>query len=198
MTATVNDVNKLLFDRVATGDEVAFNELFYQYARELHPFLLNKLRSAGEAEELLQDIFLKVWVYRERFSGLASPEGYLFRIASNRVKDHFREESKKILLHNHLQTTEEIVTGDPAEPMELREAKFALYEGVSRLSCQRRRIYELKQEGLRNKEIADLLKTSPHTVRNQLASANRFLLEFLRRRGLGVFLLILNWKFPVI
>jgi RNA polymerase sigma factor (sigma-70 family) len=80
------------------------------------------------------------------------------------------------------------------ENMDLTEARRILMKGVGRLPAQRRKVYELKQEGLRYEEIADRLGISPNTVKNQLVEANRFLLEFLREHGLPVLLIILSWR----
>jgi RNA polymerase sigma factor (sigma-70 family) len=187
---------KPLFDRLSTGDEEAFTILFYHFTQQLYPFLVQKLRSDELAEELLQDIFLRCWVYRERFAGLESPEGYLFRIAANRVQDHFGERKRRQALQQaNLPTQDAEAAGPhPAETMDLAEARRILIQGIGKLPAQRRKVYELKQEGLRYEEIADRLGISPHTVKNQLVEANRFLLEFLREHGLPVLLIILSWR----
>jgi RNA polymerase sigma-70 factor (ECF subfamily) len=190
------DNEKELFNRVALGDETAFTAIFYQYTRRLYPFLLQKLRSELLAEELLQDIFLRLWVYRERLAGLESPQGYLFRMAANRVQDHFQEEYRKASLLKSMQPAGDIADIHPQETMDIIEARRLMAEGIQALPEQRRRVYELKQQGLRYEEIASQLNISPNTVRNQLVQANRFLLEFLRSKGLAVLLLILSWKKP--
>jgi len=184
-----------LFTRLSNGDEQAFTELFYHYTRRLYPFLVQKLRSDELAEELLQDIFLRLWVFRAKLAGLQSPEGYLFKMAANRVQDHFRDQ------HLRQQLFQNAPSADPAgwQPeaaMDVSEARRVLAEGIRALPEQRRKVYELKQTGLRYEEIADQLDISPNTVKNQLVQANRFLLEFLRDRGLAVLLLILSWKKP--
>jgi len=194
VTALINTHNKELFERVAHGDEEAFTTLFFHYTKKLFPFLLKKLRSDELAEELLQDIFLKLWIYRERLTGMESPESYLFRITANRVSDYFRGEHKKKQMQFSGALSDEDPADDPLEPMDIREARRILEEGVRALPEQRRKIYNLKQAGYHYREIADQLDISPNTVRNQLVNANRFLLEFLRGRGLGVLLLILSWQ----
>jgi RNA polymerase sigma-70 factor (family 1) len=186
---------RTLFTRLSSGDEQAFTELFHHYTRKLYPFLIQKLRSEALAEELLQDIFLRLWVYRQKLAGLESPEGYLFRMAANRVQDHFRD------LHLRQSLLQNAQSGDTAdwhpEPaMDLDAARRILAEGVERLPEQRRKVYELKQAGLPYEEIATQLQISTNTVKNQIVHANRFLLEFLRDRGLAVLLLILSWKRP--
>ena len=184
-----------LFDRLAGGDEEAFTALFYHYTRQLYPFLVQKLRSDELAEELLQDIFLRLWVHRSRLAGIDSPEGYLFKMAANRVQDYFREEGLRRRLRQNAQPGDS-ADWHPDKEMDLVEARRLLAEGVSLLPEQRRKVYELKQQGLHYDEIAGRLEISPNTVKNQLVQANRFLLEFLRDKGLGVLLLILAFKRP--
>lgn len=190
------DNEKELFNRVAVGDEAAFTTIFYKYTRQLYPFLLQKLRSDVLAEELLQDIFLRLWVYREKLAGLESPQGYLFRMAANRVQDYFQEEYRKSRLIKSMLPAGDIADAHPQETMDITETRRVMAEGIQALPEQRRRIYELKQQGLRYEEIASQLNISPNTVKNQIVQANRFLLEFLRSKGLAVLLLILSWKRP--
>lgn len=187
---------KALFLRLSKGDEEAFTTIFYHYTRQLYPFLLQKVRYGEVAEELLQDIFLRLWVYRERLAELDSPEGYLFKMAANRVQDHFRTQQQRFAhFPSHLLSVEP-AGPDPGDAMDLSEARRILHEGIDQLPTQRRKVYELRQEGLRYDEIADQLKISPNTVKNQVVEANRFLMEFLRERGLPILLLILSWKRP--
>lgn len=182
-----------LFYRVAAGDEDAFTSLFYHYTPQIFPFVRQKVRDEAQAEEIVQDIFLRLWVYRDRLATLEAPQDYLFRIAANRVKDHFRDMALRVRMQQRL-ATEGALEADPTEAMDLGEARRTLAEGVETLPVQRRRVFELRQQGLSYEEIGRELGVSPNTVRNHVVEANRYLLEFLRTRGLGVLLLILTWR----
>lgn len=187
---------QILFARLIAGDEEAFTQLFYHYTRKLYPFVLQKVRVPDLAEEIVQDIFLRLWVYRGKLAGIESPENYLFRIAANRVQDHFREMGMKARLQKELHQGASTFGPHPEESIDLAEARNLLAMGVASMPAQRKRVFELKQEGLRYEEIAAILNISPNTVKNHLVEANRFLLEFLRERGLPVLLLILSWHRP--
>src|SRR5258708_18124035 len=135
-----------LFAGLGGGDEEAFTRLFYHYTPQLYPFVLQKLRSEDQAEEIVQDIFLKRWVYRENLAGLDSPQNFLFRMAANRVRDHFREELQKARLRQGLQPPTEL---QPETSMDIAEARRVLQQGIQALPEQRRKVYKLRHDGLR-------------------------------------------------
>jgi len=65
---TLSDKN--LFLRIAQDDERAFNELFHVYTRELYPFAMKLTGSETDAEEILQEVFLKIWAKRKELTGI--------------------------------------------------------------------------------------------------------------------------------
>src|SRR5690348_11128361 len=82
-----------LFQRIANGDEQAFAQIFFHYTSIIHPFVFNKVKSQAAAEEIVQEVFLKLWTKREALKNIESPASYLMRIATNKTLDHLRRKA---------------------------------------------------------------------------------------------------------
>src|ERR1700737_1439693 len=72
-----------LFIRISEGDEIAFSTCYSEYGRMLMPFLVSRVGSRDSAEEIIQEVFLKVWLYRDRLAEVDNPRSWLFRVAAN-------------------------------------------------------------------------------------------------------------------
>ena len=177
--------HKELFRRLSEGDERAFTEIFLHYSRQLFPFVLKKLKSDQLAEEALQDIFLKLWLNRVKLASFENPEGWLYRVASNTILDHFRHMAHRAkMLENRPDKAQLPLTPSLYAEIDFNEAKKKRDEAVEQLPAQRKAIYELRQQGLTYEEISIRFNLSVNTVKNQLISANRSIREFLLAHGI--------------
>jgi len=170
-----------LFTQIAHGDEKAFAEIFYHYSKRIYPFVLKKTKSETTAEEIVQEIFIKLWTNRENLSHIENYESYIFTIAANKVYKYFRkiagEERLLKALWNRVNelcyTTEEII--------ELKESEELINKAIEQLPPQRKKIYQLsRHQGLSHAQIAEQLSISPSTVNNQLTEALRYIKQHLQ------------------
>jgi RNA polymerase sigma-70 factor (ECF subfamily) len=170
-----------LFTQVAHGDEKAFTEIFYHYSKRIYPFVLKKTKSETIAEEIVQEIFIKLWTNREKLSHIENYESYIFTTAANKIYKHFKkiagEEKLLKALWNRINelhcATEEII--------ELKESEGLINKVIEQLPPQRKKVYQLSREqGLSHAEIAEQLKISPSTVNNQLTEALRYIKQHLQ------------------
>lgn len=191
MTASFsNNEIKGLFLQLAKGDHTAFTELFYHYNKRFYPFVLKKVKEAPIAEELVQDIFLKLWANREHIGTLENPEGYLYRIASNTVLDHFKRLAYEHKVRKNQQDRGDADKGNPAAALQLKEIELLANEAVRQLPAQRKLVYQLREQGLSYQQIADKLGLSIHTVKHQLVDASKFIRNYLIQRGISLMLFI--------
>src|SRR5690242_7953989 len=93
---------KLLFQQIAEGDETAFRSIFDLYKIRLYHFIFKMTKSATTAEELVQEVFMKLWVSRNSLSAVESPSAYIFVIARNRTVDHLRKVANEINLQKQM------------------------------------------------------------------------------------------------
>ncbi|MGV3528096.1 MAG: RNA polymerase sigma factor [Flavisolibacter sp.] len=178
-----------LFKLVARGDEDAFATIFHHYTRIIYPFVMGKAKSEAAAQEIVQDVFLKLWINRERLAGIEAPASYLMRIATNRTLDHLRH---KAIEYKMLQSAGSTEAHFPVEnELSFREARKILDEAIAQMPFQRRTVYLLQQDGYSYEEIAHYLDISAHTVRNHLALASKFLKKYLRDMGLSAYIILL-------
>jgi RNA polymerase sigma-70 factor (ECF subfamily) len=161
----MNEEQQIL-NALAAGDHEAFNWLFVKYFRKVKLFMMQLIKSEQDAEELAQDVFMKVWEYRERMPAVQSFNSYVYRMAKNRALNHLEhcyiEESyrENICEETNCSVEEEYY----AKEMELLEQLI-----VSQMPAQRKKIYEMsRMEGLPNAEIATQLNISKKTVENHL------------------------------
>ncbi|HEY8969573.1 MAG TPA: sigma factor, partial [Puia sp.] len=94
LTAAQYD-DKILFSRLADGDEEAFRQLFHHYNKQLQPFVVKLTRNPSAAEEVLQEVFLKIWAHRERLGEVENPRAYIIRIVSNESIDFLQRQTKE-------------------------------------------------------------------------------------------------------
>ena len=163
---------KALFRLVTEGDKEAFRQLFHHYNKMLQPFVARLTRSPEATEEVLQEVFLKVWLHREKLAATDNPKAYIIRIVSNESVNYLRMQARqgKLLAAMRPLTTEEAPS--PEQSLFYHELEAQLNEAVERLPLACRRIYRMSREQyMRIPEIAIALNLSDSTVKNQLVKA---------------------------
>ena len=177
----------LLVQNLSKGNLLAFNTLYNEYSNRLYRFALGYLKSEAEAEELVQEVFTKIWEKRADLKKELSFKSFLFTIAFNIIRKHFRTKA-------HL--FEYFKTGFFSEPDMQTSQKItydSLYQYITELVNQlperRKEIFiKSRYEGLSIKEIAEKLKISHKTVENQLTDALKFIRTNLNRENIPVIL----------
>jgi RNA polymerase sigma-70 factor (ECF subfamily) len=184
---------KELFFRISNGDEEAFTQVFYYYEPRIFPFILKMTDSPALAREVVQEVFLTLWLKRETAAGIDHPRSYIFRMAANKTANWLKKESRKVRMEQKAVAgfTEEHNTVE--ENMEFRELQNIVNQAVEQLPPQQKLIYKLnRQEGLKNDEIAQQLNLSEKTVKNHLTEALRSIKEHLQTSsGTSMALLVL-------
>lgn len=176
--------DKELFQQIAAGDENAFRDIFHSYNARLYHTILKIVKSKPEAEEIIQELFLKLWLKRESLASIESPGAWLFTIASNLSLDALRKKARQHVTTFEPSDLTEDTDPEPAHLLELREVKSLIEEAVSQLPPSRRQVFILsRREGKSRGEIAQDLNLSESTVKNQLTSALRFVQEYLQKKG---------------
>lgn len=93
MLQTEIHVEQELFCRIAQDDPTAYRQIFERYCGKLTAFVYRLTKSEDTAAELVQDIFVKLWVNRARLANVENPQAYIYTMASNRTMDHLRKMS---------------------------------------------------------------------------------------------------------
>lgn len=191
MDETGLNTDKALFERIATGDEAAFSILFFRYTARLAPFVTRLLQSDSWSEEIVQDVFMRLWQSRQQLAAIEHPSAYLHQMASNRTLDYIKRNAREVKLQYYAARWFTADADHPDVQQDFREIDSLLKEAVSSLPAQRRKVYQLvREEGLSHAEIAERLQISKHTVRNHVAEALQEIRRYLREHGVMVVFLL--------
>ena len=180
-------------EKRSVGDEAAFKHFFIHHQPKLLRYILKIVKSKEIAEELVADIFVKIWFAREMMNDVENVDAFLYRIAVNKALDFMkmasREKKLRILLQAHMQN--EASTVD--QPCELKEYQQQIDQCMQLLTSQQQLVISLsREEGLTHEQIATRLQLSPHTVKNHIVRALKQLRAFMRD---GALFLLLFFNF---
>jgi len=163
-----------LLNRVKGGDESAFEELYEMYKEPAKRFCNSILKDVEESENLVQEVFIKVWDKKDKINPDLNFNSYLFTIIRNRVYDYFKEVKKnEFVKERYWQNIVEI----EASETELKEERISkVSQAVQGLTEKRRAIIKLNyEEGKSYEEIASIMNISKNTVKNQLVKAKQII-----------------------
>lgn len=132
--------------------------------------------SAELAEDVVQEVFLKLWQNRAALSGVENPGGYIFRMAQNQAVTAFRKMARETLVLAELKDTVIKPLVNAEDALAARELETKVRQVIETLPPQQKLVYTLSREqGLKYDEIAEKLQISPGTVKNHMIQALRTL-----------------------
>ncbi len=180
-----------LVKALSQGEIKAFNDLFKIYGNRIFRFALGYLKSESDAEELVQDVFLKIWEKRRDLNENLSFKSYIFTISFNIIRKHFVRKALSAKYFEH-QIIDDL-NFDTIQNIDYQSTKKLIDTLIDQLPPRRKEVFiKSRLEGFTVKEIADELGTSPKTVENQLGDSLKFIREHLIKEDLaGIVFLIL-------
>lgn len=183
---------KELFSRIATRDEMAFKWIFEQYRSKLFNFTLKICKSEEVAEEIIHDVFLKLWTSRDLLHGIENPLSFLFTIAKNKSLDHLRKVARDAKLMDGLWLTIQNDRDPIQEMMEAKESYQIVNKAIGLLTPQQRLIWTLsREEGLSHEQIAQQLEISKNTVNNHLVASIKQIKAYLHKHNVEALLFLI-------
>jgi RNA polymerase sigma-70 factor (family 1) len=153
---------------IREGDRHAFRELYQRYTPELYPFIKSLCKDDALCEDIVQEVFLRVWDNRAIGVDIKQVRSYLFKAAKNRFLNELRKQkNERTLISNHLYNG--IDTETPEQQLTFKEGMRLGNEALSRLSPKRRLIVELStREELSLDEISARVGSSKNVVKKLL------------------------------
>lgn len=178
------DTDNELLQRMRKGDESAFRQLYDRHSRQVAAFVFHLTHSAVDTEDILQDIFLKIWTSREQLPSVVNPANYIFIIARNKTLDHLRKIALQQKLVDHVWANISATADALDLQLDARESQQLVNMALSKLTEQQRTIFRLsKLEGLDHATIARRLHLSRSRVKNVQVETLRFIRHFLSRHS---------------
>ena len=161
-----------LLEKLAGGEETVFRLLFERYRDPIYSTALHVCGSASLAEEIVQDVFLDLWLQRRTATTITYLSAYLNRMAGNKIYDALKQQQRQHDLQQTIDPEDDHYT--PAVLLENKDYDAILTRAIARLPEKQRLTYNLvKQQGLSRKAAATTLGVSPETVKYNLEQSLR-------------------------
>lgn len=186
----VVDISEPLLQEVSEGSESAFRKLFHQYADHLHTYIWQLTKSKELAEEVVQDIFLQIWMARETLSGIRNFRTYLFVITRN----HALNALKKMVRERKRQDEWEQTLHTEYEAEDIETGLSIVEEAIEQLPAQQQKAWLLsRKQGKKYQEIAQEMNLSRETVKKYIQYATQSITQYvIRHPDLLLMILLLS------
>ena len=168
--------DQVLIDRLQRRDEAAFEMVFKANYKTLHAYAFTILRDEAGAEEVVQNVFLKLWERSASIEIIGTVTAYLYRAVYNASLNHLkhlkvRTQHRQFVQHRPLESSNAHL-----KDIQVKELEAKIASALQELPEQCRTIFQLSRfEELRYREIADRLQISVKTVENQMGKALKLL-----------------------
>jgi len=170
----------LIIAQVANGDQTAFRKLFDDYRNKVFTYAIRYLKSREQAEEIVQNVFLKIWLKREGLIEIENFGGYLRTVTNNATLDALKKLASEYKHRNERMQQWSDFDNTTEEAIFSRDALSYVTKALDKLPKQQKLVYQMCHiDGLKHKEVAEKLNISPLTVKVHLREAtNALKLQF--------------------
>lgn len=189
-----NDLNSEseLLVRLQSGDQAAFELLYHAYSKEIYRKFLRMVKDISLAEELTQDVFVKIWNKREVINIDQPFHYYLLTLANNIVNDFYRKAARDRKLQDDIIAASSELYNPTEEQIFYKESKDFLDKAIESLPEQQRLVFKLcKIEGKSYEEVSQLLGISTSTISNHIVKATKSVKKYFFTSKRGFLLLAL-------
>ncbi len=187
---------KRLLIQLRQGNVKAFEQLYFAYSKRLYGNILKMVKSTAVAEEILQEVFQRIWERRTNIDIGKSFKSFLFTIAKHLVCDFFYQQTKRRDVEAYLIGTSSELYQHIDEDLACKESETILSEAIDRLPLQRKKVYTLcKIEGRSYEEVGKILGISTSTISDHIVKATKSLKLHYREVHMISMLLALHMVF---
>ncbi|MBW8685251.1 RNA polymerase sigma factor [Chitinophaga rhizophila] len=191
-TASIQTIGKLLqsslpgerelLQQIARGDESAYTLVFNHYSKQVFSAAMLYLKDTIPAREVVQEVFLKIWLKREAMSDVEDLTGYLFILTRNHIYDSFKKQATLQKVLDNFVMLQPATIADADYRLEERQYDHLLNKAVSALPPERKKVYIARKEGMTNEEISHRMNISIHTVKKQMQLAVQTVRSFVKQQ----------------
>ena len=173
----VSKSNKELLLLIQNDDRIAFYNIYERYCKRLYGFVLRYIKQKEDAEEIVQEVFVKIWESRNKIDAYSSFESFLFTIAYNTTISLLRKRANEHKYLEHLKSLQQFNSSpDLIDEINFNELNNRVKLLLNELTPRQKEIFQLSREdGLTHDEIAKKLDISVNTVKKHMANTLAFL-----------------------
>ena len=179
--------------RMKNGDEKSFRWIYGQYHVKIYHYCFKFIRQKELVDEIVSDIFVKLWAKRMDLDNHKSVGGLLHKIARDYCIDQLRKTARSAELRNSfLLHYEESLVNSIEHELHFEESLRAMDKVIDTLPPKRKLVFQMRyQNDMTNAKIADELDISPNTVKVHLAKACNFIRNYIFTHSDVVYILVL-------
>jgi len=176
--------NMDLLMKLRKGDEAAFIKIYNQYRSKIYTYAYQLCKSSDIAEEIVQEVFIKIWQKKEQLNLELSFNAYIKKITLNHVLNYLKKTARERALQEQILYTIETSSNRTEDHILEKELRQIYDEAIARLPQQKKIIYQLcRLQELSHDEIALKLNISKNTVKNHMVEASRSIRDYVSKNG---------------
>lgn len=188
-----------IIEQVVRGSQTAFADLFYAYHNQLGEYVMLLTHSPEMTQEIIQDVFVKVWLNRETLANVDKFTSYLFILTRNYTLNCIRKsvnerKGQEQYTRSALHDDDNLFTESDQETD--RDYQALIDKAVANLPPQQQKVFMLRQAGLKNPEIAEKMAISTDSVKKYQQWALKSVSEFVKTHAAlsAIFIAVANLK----
>ena len=171
-----------LLQQIARGDESAYTLVFNHYSKQVFNVAMLYLKDTTTAREVVQEVFLKIWLKRETMPAVEDLTAYLFILTRNHIYDSFKKQANLVKALDHFSLHQPSAIDNADYRLQERQYDHLLDKVVSNLPPERKKVYIARKEGMSNEEISVRMNISIHTVKKQMQLAMQTVRSFVKEQ----------------
>lgn len=193
MEEHIENIELYLIQDLKRGSHKAFDKIYQIYAKRLYAYSLQFTKSPEESEEIVQEVFVKLWTNRMKIRQNETLRSLLFIMAKHHLINAYRFKINHPVYEEYVNYMDILSTEDAHHKLEYNEFVLRLRKIIKTLPVTQQKVIHLSRlQQLSNKEIAEKLSLSEQTVKNQLSLGLKSLKEKLNKILLLTMLLFIN------
>lgn len=181
MQGSFKQEERELLQQIGEGSQSAYTLVFHQYSKQVFDVAMLYLKDNLAAREVVQEVFLKIWLKREVLPEINDFSDYLFILTRNHVFDGLKKHAVRMKAYDHLYQQQPVIVNDTDYRVKDREYAGIVEKAIAALPPERKKVYIARKEGFSNEEISNKFNISIHTVKKQMQIAVQTVRNFVRK-----------------
>ncbi len=187
MTSYNLPAERILLQKIAYGDELAFKQIFELYRSKIYSFVIRFVHSKADAEEIVQNTFFIIWQKRAHLPNIAHPRNYIYTIVRNKTYDYLNQASKNKHALAVLWANMQIEHNDTQDLIDLKDSEMLIKNGLANLSEQKQLIFKLSRvNSMSHDDIATHMGLSKSRIKNVIVDILKYLRRYLALNSIKV------------
>lgn len=186
------EMEKKLVQQFVLGDEEAFRDLYVKYKPVIHRFIMSFTSDSSLSEDIIQDVFLTVWLNRKNINLEKSFSSYLLTCAKNRIFDFFKKMSRDKEMLERYWNLFDLSRNNTEEDLDALDLQKFIGNAVENLGQRKKEILESRFEGKTHEQIAREFGISKNTVKNHIVESLKYIRSVIPDHGeVALFMLLI-------